>query len=228
MQLLLCKHSLLQSAGWEEALALPSGQEIERKFTSSACYNCVYFPMRKKGVQPKVLICRIYPTGTHSAGGCEFLTSLCGCSLKLQILTCLVLTRLRSFPLHSLHSVEAPEYCSNRSKTGCHFYLLILPLLCSEFCGSGCIHSVSCLYYPKVKSIFRRQVFSLICQDIFIRKVLSFTVFLATDIAQFYDSCQNQMRQRLTLTQGLEAWTKPPPLLTHNVLKGQIEFQPLH
>lgn len=71
-------------------------------------------------------------------------------------------------------------------------------------------------------------MFSLIRQDIFIRKVLSFTVFLATDIAQFYDSCQNQMRQRLTLTQGLEARTKPPPLLTHDLLKGQIEFQPLH
>lgn len=36
------------------------------------------------------------------------------------------------------------------------------------------------------------------------------------------------MRRGLTLTQGLEIWTKPPPLLTHDLLKGQIEFQPLH
>lgn len=51
--------------------------------------------------------------------------------------------------------------------------------------------------------------------------------FLASDTAEFYDSCQNQMRQGLTLTQGLEVRTKPPPLLTHDLLKGQIEFQSL-
>jgi len=145
------------------------------------------------------------------------------------MLPCLVLTHPKSLPLLSLCSVEAPgEYCSTRSKTGCHFYLLILPLPCSEFCCSGCIRSVSCLYYHKVNSTFRRQEFSLILHNIFIRKVLSFTVFLATDTAQFYDSCQNQMRRRLTLTQSLEVWTKPPPLSAHDLLKGQIEFQPLH
>lgn len=112
-----------------------------------------------------------------------------------------------------LCSAEAPgEYCSNRSKTGCCFSLLILS--CSEFCCSGWICSVSCLYYQKLKSTFRKQVFSLIHRDIFIREVLSFTVFLASDTAQFYDSCQNQMRRGLTLIQGLEVRTKPPPLLT--------------
>lgn len=75
-----------------------------------------------------------------------------------------------------LRSAEAPgECCSNRSKTGCCFSLLILS--CSEFCCSGCICSVSCLCYKNVKSAFRKQVFSLMHWDIFIREVLSFNVF---------------------------------------------------
>lgn len=90
----------------------------------------------------------------------------------------LVRTRPRSFPLHSLHSLKHQE---NIALTGVKLFAgFSFPLLCSEFRCSGCIRSVSCLYYHTVKGTFRRQMFRLMLQDIFIRKVLSFTVFLAT------------------------------------------------